>query len=255
MDHFFEFCDIETDAKPAAWAVKRCIGPKHTLHTIVPSGFASYVRICHPGWSFDALDPNDEEAWAALRAGWVDARKLTPVRWDDVEIANNRRPHRLMQFFQTFQKPGTAAIDGPLEGELTVDMMESLFAILAEIGGPHQQVFCGIWEGFNLPIYRQARVRFETYSGQQSYLLFSSTLSRLRDCWLAAYEHAINRHGIGVAGLVPNAIWPTTCDWFLASPYNRPSSYFGGSTTLVNKILHAEVLETYKALPGDNIYK
>lgn len=148
MDNFFEFYDIEPNATGAAWVVERCIGPKHTLHTIVPSGFASYVRICHPGWSFDALDPNDEEAWAALRAGWVDMEKLTPVRWDDVEIANNRRPHRLMQFFQTIpfstQEPGTAGINGPLEGELTVDMMESLFAILAEIGGPHQEVFCGI---------------------------------------------------------------------------------------------------------------
>ena len=61
MDNFFEFYDIEPDAKHAAWVVERCIGPKHTLHTIVPSGFASYVRICHPGWSFDALDPNDDE--------------------------------------------------------------------------------------------------------------------------------------------------------------------------------------------------
>ena len=134
-------------------------------------------------------------------------------------------------------------------------LMDSLFAILAEIGGPNQEVLCGIWEGFNLPIYHQAKAKFETYTGQQSYLLFSSTLSRLRDCWLAAYEQAVNRHGIEVAGLVPNAIWPTTCDWFLASPYNRPSSYFGGSTTIVNKILHSEVLETYKALPGDDIYK
>jgi len=87
MDNFLEFYDIEPNAKRAAWVVDRCSGPKHTLHTIVPSGFASYVRICHPGWSFDALDPYDEEGWAALRAGWVDKEKLTPVRWDDVEIA------------------------------------------------------------------------------------------------------------------------------------------------------------------------
>jgi hypothetical protein len=87
--------------------------------------------------------------------------------------------------------------------------------------------------------------------------IYSSALHYLglRDCWLAAYEHAVNRHGIEVAGLVPNAIWLTTCDWYLASPYNRPSSYFGGSTTLVNEVLRAGVLETYKALPGDNIYK
>ena len=259
MDNFFKYYDVESDAKRAAWVVERCNGPKHTLHTIVPSGFASYVRICHPGWSFDALDTNDEEAWAALRAGWVDGEKLNPVRWDDVEIANNRRPHRLMQWFQTFpsitQEPGAAGIDAPLEGELTVDMMESLFAILAEIGGSNQEVLCGIWEGFNLPMYHQSKAKFESYTGQQSYLLFSSTLFRLRDCWLAAYEQVVNRHSTGVAGLVPNAIWPTTCDWFLASPYNRPSSYFGGSTSLVDKVMHARDLETYKALPGDNLYK
>ena len=164
-----------------------------------------------------------------------------------------------MQFLQNFpfitQEPGTAGIDGPLEGELTVDMKESLFAILAEIGGPNQEVLCDMWEGFNFPIYHQAKAKFEAYTGQQGYLLFSSTLSRLRDCWLAANENVVNRHGIEVAGLVPNAIWPTTCDCYLASPYNRPSSYFGGSTTLVNEVLRAGVLETYKALPGDDIYK
>ena len=217
------------------------------------------MRICHPGWYFDSLDSNDDKGWAALRAGWVDEEKLTPVRWDDVEIADNRRPHRLMQFLQNFpfitQEPGTAGIDGPLEGELTVDMKESLLAILAEIGGPNPDVLCDMWKGFNFPINHKAKAKVETSTGPLGYLLFSSTLSRLRDCWLAAYENVVNRHGIEVAGLVPNAIWPTTCDWYLASPYNRPTSYFGGSTTLDNKVLRTGVLETYKALTGDNIYK
>lgn len=259
MNDFSKFYDVEPDATRAAWVVEQCIGPKQTLHTVMPSGYASYVRICHPGWSVDALDPNDEKGWAAVRAGWVDPEKLTPVRWDDVAIANNRRPHRLMHWFQTCSPiarvPGMAGIDPPFEGELTIEMMESLFAILADIGGLNQEVLCGIWEGYNLPIYPQATAKFESYTGQQSYLLFSSTLSRLRDGWFAAYEHAVHRHSIEMAGLVPNAIWPTTCDWYLASPYNLPSSYIGGSIDLINQIRLSVDLETYQALPGDNLYK
>ena len=259
MDDFFKYYDVEPDAKRAEWVVERCNGPKQTLHTIVPSGFASYARICHPGWFVDALDPSDEKARAALRAGWVDVERLTPARWDEVAPINNKIPHRLMQWHEicspVAREPGMTGIDPPFEGELTTEIMESLFAIFADICDPNQEVLCGIWEGYNLPIYRQAKAKFESYTGQQNYLLFSSTLSRLRDGWLAAYEYAVLRHSIEIAGLVPNAIWPTTGDWYLASPYNLPSSYIGGSIELINQICLSVDIETYKALPGDNLYK
>jgi hypothetical protein len=132
-------------------------------------------------------------------------------------------------------------------------MMESLFSILAAHSGANHEVLCGFWEGYNLSNYHQARAKFESYTGQQNYLLFNSTLSSVRDSWLAAYKYAVSHHSIELAGLVPNAIWPITCDWYLASPYNRPSSYVGGSTALTNQIRHSGKLETYKALPGDHL--
>jgi len=256
MDNFFQFYNIEPDANRSDWVVERCCGPKHTLHTFLPSGFASNVRICHPGWYVDPLPPEDEEAWSALRAGWIDSKALTAVRWHDVALANNHTPHRLMQWFQTcssaIREPGMAGLDSPLEGDLTKEMVESLFEVLADHSGANQEVLCGFWEGFNRSDYR-ASASFESYRGQQHYLLFHSTLSQVRDAWLAAFEHVSSRHGIGTAGLAPNAVWPTTCDWYLAVPYNLRSSYLGGPVDLVSRIFSAANLETYKALPGDNI--
>ncbi|MEM1156305.1 MAG: hypothetical protein AAGI44_19390 [Pseudomonadota bacterium] len=259
MDDFFRFYDIETDATRADWVLKRCDGPQGTLHTVVPSGFTSYARICHPAWSVEPLDPNDSKAWEALRAGWSDVERLTPIRWEEVAPTNNQAPHRLMHWHDicspVTRESGMAGIDPPREGELTIDMIESLFAVLGDLYGPDLEIFCGIWEGYNLPIYRKAMAKFESYSGQQSYLIFSSTLSRMRSGWLAAYSHARHHHSTEIAGLVPNAIWPYSCDWYLASPYNLPSSYIGGSVDLVNRISRAVNLETYQALPGDNLYK
>ena len=257
MDDFFQFYYEETDAKRSDWVVERCSGPKHTLHAIVPSGFASYARICHPGWSVDPLVPGDEKAWAAARSGWIDPVTLTPVRWHDAAVANNRTPHRLMQWdlicSTARRERGMAGIDPPMDGEFSKEMVESLFELLADHSGANQEVLCGIWSGYNHTDY-QAVAKFESYPGQQNSDLFHSTLSRVREGWLAALEHAYSHHGIEAAGWVPTSLWPTTCDWYLAVPYNHQSSYFGGPVDLVSRVFSAADLETYKALPGDNIY-
>ena len=140
-----------------------------------------------------------------------------------------------------------------MEGELTKEVVESLFELLANHSGPNQEVLCGFWEGFNCSEY-QAKAKFESYPGQQHYLLFRSTLSRVRDAWLAAFEYRLRHHMRGTCGLAPSALWPTTCDWYLAVPYNLQSSYLGGPVDLVNQVLSVTNFETYKAIPGDDIY-
>lgn len=258
MEDFFRFYNVESDAKRSAWVVEQCIGPKHTLHTIVPSGFASYVRICHPGWSVDSLDPDDEKAWSELRAGWIDSKNLTPVRWCDTAAANNRIAHRLMQWFDICspltREPGLGGIDPPLDGELTKEMVVSLFETLIDYSGADQECLCGFWEGYRRFDSYRSTTKFESYIGQQNYLLFNSTLSKVRDGWLAALEHASRHHSIETVGLAPNAVWPTTRAWYLSTPYNRQSSYFGGSVDITSSIFGAGNLETYEALPGDDIF-
>jgi len=258
MDHVFPYYKVEENAQRSDWVVGRCSGPKHTLHTIMPSGFASYARICHPGWSVDFSYPDIEKYWLAERAGWIDPETLTPVRWHDVAVANNRNPHRLMQWntscLSTPRELGRSGIDSPMDGEFSKEMVESLFEILVDQSGENQEVLCGIWEGFNISDYRGVTAKFESYPGHQHYLLFNSTLSKVRDGWLAALEYAYRHHGIEASGYIPSALWPTTRDWYLAVPYNQQSSYLGGSADLVSRVFGVENLETYQALPGDNIF-
>lgn len=258
MENFSQFFDAEPDAKRSVWVVDRCTGPKHTLNTIVPSGFKSYLRICHPGWLTEALNPDDEEAWSALRAGRIDTNKMTPVRWRDVATANNHACHRLMQWYQICpyhaRNPGPGGIDPPLDGMLTKEIVERLFELFTDYGRTDQEVLCGFWEGYNRPDLYQSKAKFESFYGQQNYLLFHTTLSKARSGWLAAYDHASNYLGFGADGLTPNAIWPSSCDWYLAVPYFQQSSYIGGPAELIQSISDSTTLETYEAFPGDDIW-
>jgi hypothetical protein len=258
MENFYRFYSAEENAERSDWVVERCIGPKHTLHTIVPSGFASYVRICHPGWIVKPLDPDDDKGRTELQAGWINLKNLTPVRWDDTAEKNDRIAHRLMQWPEicspTPQKHCSSDVNPPLDGELTPDMVESLFEFLIDHSDSNQEVICGFWEGYCRSDTYSAKAKFESFAGQQNYLLFSSTLSKVREGWLDAHENVSSRHTIETVGLAPNALWSTTRDWYLAIPYNLQSSYFGGPADLVRCICSSGGLETYEALPDDDIY-
>lgn len=256
--YFFQYYNAETNAERASWVVDRCIGPQHTLHTIVPSGFSSYVRILHPGLSVNALAPDDEKRWSDYHAGWQDWKDVTPVRWTDTAIENNRVPHRLMQWFDACPSqpidPSVARINPPFEGELTKEIVKRLFEVLIDYSGADQGCICGFWEGSRVFDAYNLEAKFESYSGQQNYLLFNSTLAGILECWLAAHEFMSSHHMIETAGWAPNAVWPTSCEWYLAIPYQHPSSYFGGSVNIACAIRDAEGIESYEALPGDNIW-
>lgn len=257
MEEFFRYYNLEPDTKRADWVVERRVGPRNTLHSVVPTGFASYARILHPAWSAESLDRGDEKAWNELRAGWREAEDLAPVRWDDTAAENSRHAHRLMQWSDIcspgVRKPGMAGTDPPLEGELTPEIVEKLFDVLATYSDEYQEVLCGFWEGYGRFYTSRAKARFKNYAGDQSYIIFNSTLAGVRDGWLAALEYSYRNHGIGTNGLAPNAVWPTTREWYLAVDYNLRSTYLGGPASLIDSVCAAANLEAYVALPGDKI--
>lgn len=257
MDEFFRYYNLEPDAKRADWVVERRVGPKNTLHSIVPTGFASYARILHPAWSAESLDPGDEKAWSELRAGWREAEELSPVRWDDTAVTSGSEVNRLMQWHDicppSVREPGTAGVDPPLEGELTPEIVESLFEVLAMHSGESQEVLCAFWEGYGCFYTSRAKAKFASYAGDQTYIIFNTTLAGVRDGWLAALEYSSRNHGIGTNGWAPNAVWPTTREWYLATDCNLRSTYIGGPASLIDSICTAVDLETYEAQAGDRI--
>jgi len=257
MNEISQYYNVESNATRAAWLVGRCTGSKWTLHSIVPEGFASYVRILHPAWSAKSLDPNDEKAWRQLRSGWREAEDLKPIRWDETAAKNNHVTHRAMQWFdicsRTVREPGMAGVDPPLEGTITPKMVEGLFEILIGHSGESQEILCGFWEGCTQDFSSQTKAQFRRNVGI-TYNLFNTTLAGARDSWLAANEYSSKNHGIGTNGLIPNIIWPTTQDWHLTVDFNLFSTNIGGSTYLIDSIRDADDLETYEALAGDNIF-
>lgn len=253
MEHLVRY-EPEIYHHRAAWVVERCRGAANcSLQQVVPSGFDAYVRLCQPGWRWPALDPDDKAAWAELAAGRVDYRQATPVRWCDAAEESGREAHRLMQWYAiapSEQEPGTGGISAPLEYELTRDMVEILLDVLIRHSGRDQECICAFWEGYGrLDFLRQAgNTRIEGI-GQQGYFLFNATLSAIRDQWWVALMHS---HETG--GLVPNALWPTSQDWYLAVPIGPTTPYFGGPFDLVSDIRRAPGLETYEAFLDDDIW-
>ena len=252
---FSETFDPVIDTQCADWLVERCNGPLRKLNAIVPIGFPSYLRVCHPAWSVEAIDKDDDQAWTNLRAGFTNAERKEPIEWAAVAQLLGKIPHRLMQWHEICdlsRDPGTKGIDSPFEGELSEDQVDAILSIFLSDGD--QVCYCGFWEGWgNMKRYRSFP-KYESVSGTQSYILFRSSLSRLRDYWLNTLELAkLDQFG-ETAGWVPNAIWPASEDWYFALPYNHPSSYFGGPSSMTAELDAAAMLECYDAFLDDDVW-
>ena len=156
-----------------------------------------------------------------------------------------------MPLLPPIAKPGDGGISEPLEGDITVEMVEILFDILIRHTGENQECICAFWEGYGTQdhLIRARNTRVEGI-GQQGYFLFNASLAEVRDQWWVARKHRWES-----VGLTPNALWPETQNWYYAVPFERSSSYFGGPVELVSDIRKAPGLETYKAFPDDNIWQ
>ena len=252
----FKYYHLESDAVRADWVVERCIGPSHTLHSIIPSGFESYARILHPAWSTGSLDADDKKAWSELNAGWREAENFTPIRWDTTAAENDHVAHRLMRWpdicSPTPREPGKEGVDPPFDGELTQKMVKTLFEIFIGYSDENQEVLCGFWEGNSFLNSSRPLASFASY--HHVYYPLNTTLAGARDSWLAAIEYSSRNHGRGTNGLAPHVVWPTSQEWYLVVHYGLTSSYVGGPTNLIDSIRSAGDLETYEALRGDKLY-
>ena len=234
------------------WAVDRCIGPRKTLHSRVPSGFARYVRLYQPGWYWQAVSRTKQESWGVDDV--ENRKRSTPVRWRDIAEQNGKTVHRLMQWWSIAPpsidvRSGNSGFSAPYDGELTLEMVETLFDILIRHSGEEQECICAFWEGFGIFDRFPASIRVEGI-GQQGHILFNASLAAVRDQWCLVLQHAREP-----SGLTPQAVWPISCDWYYAVPFEMYSSYFGGAARIVAEILSEPSLETDKALPGDNLWQ
>lgn len=244
--------EAERDVSRAEWVIARCVGPPHTLHSVVPTGFAAYVRLLQPGWNWQEVVRTEAERGKV--DDYDDRRRSTPVRWRDVARQGGKIIHREMQWWSIAPhsmidtRSGRGGFSPPYDGEITLGMAESLFDVLVRQSGEDEECICAFWEGFGILNDVPDRIRVQGI-GQQHHVLFHGSLGAVRDQWCLVMRHAREPRG-----LTPQAVWPVSRDWYLAVPFDLNSSYFAGSLDMAAEMQSEDSLETIEALPGDSLW-
>ena len=237
----------ELDVARASWVTDACRGPLWTLSRTVPDVFERYVCIHHHGfrWSDDCLDEG-------LRRLDADAQRvrMLPVRWSEIaeeygkDPATSRTWHDLVPELSV-DEPRPGGIVPPREGELPLDVLDTVFDRLGHFSGADQECVCAIWEGFvNREIRQLERSGAASIEGmgQQSHLLMSAPLHVVWEQWRSVIIHSDE-----TLGLVPQAVWPTTREWFFAVPFEMHSSFLGGPMELMRQIQGSQCIDVYAA--------
>lgn len=250
QDGIISVCTPERDNSRASWVVERCRGPLCTVNRWVPDGFEEYIQICPPAWRFPVryrdyeFSPSDRPAWLP--------RNLTPVRWSDVAAERGHiiGDHTAYQDLTPHVDPKSAQpgdIMAPLEETPTGAMIDAIGDAVLSFSGHQQECIVAVWCGYNtkeINNLRHQNASAITRMGQQDYLVLSAPLGTIIRKWRSLLpDEPVSESS--VASLSPQAIWPTTGDWFCAVPFDWNSTFFAGPSHLVERLLSDERIESY----------
>ena len=240
----------EPDASRADWVVEGCYGPLHTLHRIVPEVFEHYVCIRHHGWRWPKGSQSREFSALTLEE---QAERMVPARWSEVAEEFGHDAHEAMSWGSIappvdYKNPKPGEVAPPLEGEGPLVVFDSVFEVLLSHIGSDQECICAIWEGFGNreldAIVRAGATRIEGMA-QQGHYLMSASLSTIREQWRSVLVNERES-----CGLVPQAVWPTTKEWFFAVPFEMHASFLGGTAAMTSELQAYEQIDAYPVRGG-----
>jgi hypothetical protein len=243
------------DLSPTHWIAPSLGGEFGAVTLEVPSGYAAYVRICHP---------------ASDRQG-------NPRMWSEVARATGRTPHRLMQWHALVGTPDYLNMRGslweganPHRGNLAPQPLGALCDRLSEHTATAEDCYFCLWEGYGgLESYgwlendaaatgsssdQPTEHRFTTeelgaprlHLPHRDYLVLTGPLSCApRLAWL---------HQPGWSSpQSPNLFWPADRAWCVASEIDFDSTLVGGSQALIGGILKTPELDAWPMEPDDSL--
>ncbi len=238
----------EKDAACAQWVVQNCKGPLHALHRIVPTGFEKYVRIFHPGWRWPESKEKPEQG--EFDGSTYSSTEMRPVSWSELASRAGAEPNGTMQWHApepNYDDPKPGETAPPLEGILPVQVLDALMQILTSHSRVDQDCICVFWEGFgSIERHFAERGARIVGLGQQGHFLMKASLS---DVWVTWRSILASKDM--VEKITPQAIWPVSKDWILATPFDNPSSFFGGPSVIAEHILAAKEVEAFEVFDGD----
>ena len=220
----------------------------HDVGSVIPTGFAAYVRILHP-------------------AGRGSGPQPIEVRWSEVARWSGKVIHPLVQFHALVPSPPRPEwgqepfIYAPRDGVLAEAQVRTLAALLSTYTTTKDRCWYCLWDGFgyfseggyaefrayenslggrwarwrhehlNVRFRRPRRARISaarvTPNPDRSYFLFTGSVMQA-----AGWEDG------------PNLWWPDDRAWCVASEIDLAYTYVGGSRKLIDQILELPALES-----------
>lgn len=232
----YEFPGVELadGTSPAGW-IEEGLWPWNEgvtkVGNVIPPGFEAYARILHP-----AFRQNGD--------------MLSPVRWSEVTEWSGGKMHPEVAWprFAGSAESGARPYDlSPDQDTLPHERALGIGELLAEFTSlPNECWFC-LWTGFGfLKLLNRSSLSLPiVHCPSREYLLYSGTLESLDSFWHGPRPHRpwsiINRNYQS-----PNYWWPNDVSWCVATPIDIESSFIGGGTACIDKILASDEFE---ALP------
>jgi hypothetical protein len=252
-----------SEVAAADW-VREAVDPFEawTVGSIVPPGFAAYVRVFHP-----------VEQWGEGSSGEL-------AHWSEVATASGKvmHPHAEFERLVRPSDPGDhRESDEPTRGQLLPDLVLALSEVFARhTRTPERCWFC-IWEGgwvsgpraINVVIGATARERVEARrqweaAWQRSFPDEALSQPRVR---LPGRDYILLEEPLDSVGEIgeltnwqgslqfelhsPNLWWPDDRAWCVATDIDLDSTYVGGSAALARDLLGDERFEALEVNASD----
>jgi hypothetical protein len=242
-----------SDRRAAQWILDRVRRVDHdlggTVASLVPEGFAAYVRVLHPAWRSEGP-------------------RRVKVRWADLAHDRGTELHAVTQF-EDLVADGLSMsnVAAPLVGSLELDELDALVQLLADCTSSPQSCSFAIWEGYGWMRGSPAVAQLPSIAelaGRRPEPTASAipspapTVPRLiiNGRALVVYRGSIDDAKAfcsAPADQSPNLWWPHDRAWCVASEIDFSSTYVGGSDDLAAKLLEDERLEAMRVDEADRV--
>jgi hypothetical protein len=240
----------------ADWlAPRRAPFDSYCVASVVPGGFAAYVRILHP-----ARDIRGER-----------------LRWAEVAAKSGRTMHRLVQFHAINRPPDSSSEIGatfPEQGNLPSDLLRVASAALTEHTTTRDDCWFCLWNGYGwLHDTATSVIEFKPAGVSAAPVSSASGSPRVPADWLnaarvhlphrdyllfegplkAANELGWNMSGGGFVPQSPNLFWPDDHAWCVASEIDLFCTLVAGSNALAESLLADPYLEVWRVFQDDPV--
>lgn len=209
----------------ADWLVAGIHGFAESVLSLVPSGFAAYARVFHPGYRNVGED------------------EVRPVPWAEIAAATGARMHAGAQLeainrgeYPSAPQPGIYD-HGPTIGSLPKELARSVAQVLGAHTGTPESCWFAVWDGYGAARGSEVAEAPRFHLPNRDYHLLHGPVDALGR---GMFE--------GLIWQSPNLCWPDDHAWCLASEIDHYSSYIGCEHTCLDALLeHGEI----EALPID----